>query len=62
LGLGVHDVEAAASVHQYLGELCATDDGFENKRVLARLWNVIRVVIMIEGDGRPGPIEEGWHG
>jgi hypothetical protein len=52
-GLGVHDVEAAPSVHQYFGESCVADDGVDDKRVPARLWDVNRVVATLKGDGGP---------
>jgi hypothetical protein len=52
-GLSVHDVEAAASVHQYFGEPCVANDGVDNKRVLTRLWDVNRVIITVKGDGSP---------
>jgi hypothetical protein len=61
-GLGVHDVEVIASVHQYFGEPCVADDRVNNKRVLARLWDMIWVVVAIKCDGRPRPVKEGWHG
>ena len=32
-GVGVHDVEAAASVHERLGEASVADDGVDNERV-----------------------------
>jgi hypothetical protein len=40
-GLGVDDVEAAASVHEDHGELDVDDDGVDNERVLswARTWS-----------------------
>jgi hypothetical protein len=60
-GFGIHDVEAAASIHQYLGEPRVADDGI-NKRISARLWDAIRKVIMVESDGRSEPVEEGWRG
>jgi hypothetical protein len=61
-GLGVHDVEATTSIHEHLGEPRVADDRIDNKRVSARLWNMIWVVIIVEGDGRPRPVEEGWRG
>jgi hypothetical protein len=36
-GLGVDDVEAAASVHEDLGEPDVTDDGVDNERVFSGL-------------------------
>ena len=32
-GVDVEDVEAAASVHQHLGEALLADDGVDNERV-----------------------------
>jgi hypothetical protein len=59
---GVHDVEAAAPVYQYFGEPRVADDGVDNKWILARLWDAIRMVIAVKSDGRSGPVEEGWCG
>ena len=39
--LGVHDVEAAASIHQYLGESLWTDDRVDHKRISPRMWDAI---------------------
>jgi hypothetical protein len=60
--LGIHDVEAAAFVHQYFGELRVADDGVNNKQISARLRDVIWMVIMVESDGRSKLVELGWHG
>ena len=35
-GVGVHDVEAAASVHEHFGEAGVADDGVDNERVPSR--------------------------
>jgi hypothetical protein len=51
-GFSIHDVEAAASIHQYLGESCVADDGVNNKRISAWLRDMIQMVIMVESDGR----------
>ena len=32
-GVGIHDVDAAAPVHEHLGEASVADDGIDNKRV-----------------------------
>jgi len=40
-GAGVHDVEAAASVHEYLGEAGAADDGVDNERIPSRMRDVV---------------------
>jgi hypothetical protein len=58
-GFSVHDVEATASIHQYLGEPRVADDGVDNKRISARLRNKIRVVVTIKSDGRSGLVKEG---
>jgi hypothetical protein len=34
-GLGIHDVEVVAPIHQHLGEPCVADDEINNKWVLA---------------------------
>ena len=57
--LGVHDVEAAASIHQYFGKPLWTDDRIDDKRVPSRVWDGIRMVSPVKGDGRFGPPEEG---
>ena len=36
--LGVHDVEAAASIHQHLGEALCADDWVDHERVSSQLW------------------------
>jgi hypothetical protein len=61
-GFSVHDVEAAASIHQYLGEPRVADDGVDNKRISVWLRDAIRMVITVEGDGRSKPVKEGWRG
>jgi hypothetical protein len=61
-GFSVHDVEATASVHQYLGEPRVADDGIDNQRILARLRDAIWVVITIKSDCRFGLVKEGWCG
>ena len=48
---GVHDVEAAASIHQYLGESLHADDQVNHERISSRLWDAFRVVGLIEGYG-----------
>ena len=57
---GVHDVEAAASIHQYLGEPLCADDRVDHERISPRLWDAIRIVGPIKGYGRLQPLlEEG---
>ena len=48
---GVHDVEAAAPVHQYFRELLWADDRVDNKWVPSRVWDDIRMVGPVEGYG-----------
>jgi hypothetical protein len=40
-GFGIHYVEAAASIHQYLGEPHVADDRVNNKRISVRLLDAI---------------------
>ena len=49
--LGVHDVEAAASVHQYFCEPLWADDRVDDKRVPSWVWDGIRMVSLVEGYG-----------
>ena len=49
--LGIHDVEAAASVHQYFGESLWADDWVDHKQISPRVWDSIRMVSLIEGYG-----------
>jgi hypothetical protein len=55
-GLGVDDVEAAASVHEDLGEPDVADDGIDNERVLSQARHVVGVVALVEGDGLVRPV------
>jgi hypothetical protein len=55
-GFGVDDVEAAASVHEDLGEPDVADDGVENERIFLRARHVVGVVALVEGDGLVGPV------
>jgi hypothetical protein len=50
-GVSVEDVEAAASIHQHLGEPRVADDWIENQQVLASVGNAVRVILAPEGDG-----------
>ena len=47
----VHDVEAAASIHQHLGEPLYADDGVDQDRISSRLQDPFRVVGPIKGYG-----------
>jgi hypothetical protein len=55
-GLGVDDVEAAASVHEDLGEPDVADDGVDDERVFPWARHVVGVVGLVEGDGLVGPV------
>jgi hypothetical protein len=55
-GLDVDDVEAAASVHEDLGEPGVADDGVDNERVPSWARHVVGVVTSVEGDGLVGPV------
>ena len=60
--LGVHDVEATASVHQYFREPLWADDRIDNKWVPSRVWDGIRMVGPVEGYGGFRPLEESRRG
>jgi hypothetical protein len=60
-GLGVDDVEAAASVHEDLGELSVADDGVDNERVSSWARHTVGVVALVEGDGLVGPVQVDWR-
>jgi hypothetical protein len=53
-GLDVDDVEAAASLHEDLGEPDVADDGVDNERVLSWARHAVGVVALVEGDGLVG--------
>ena len=55
-GLGVDDVEAAASVHEDLGEPVVADDGVDDERVFPRARHMVGVVGLVEGDELVGPV------
>jgi hypothetical protein len=55
----VKDVEAAAPVHQHLGEARIADDRVDDQRVLARVRDAVRVILVAEGNGVLRLVEEG---
>jgi hypothetical protein len=55
-GLGVDDVEAAASVHEDLGEPSVADDRIDNERVPSWARHAVEVVALVEGDGLVEPV------
>ena len=59
---GVHDVEAAASVLEHLGEASVADDGVDNEWVASRVRDVVGVVLTAKGNGVLRPVEVGWRG
>jgi hypothetical protein len=58
-GVRVKDVEAAASVHQHLGEPRVANDWIDDQRVLARVGDAVRVILAAKGDGVLRLVEEG---
>ena len=60
--LGVHDVEAAASIHQYFGEPLWADAWVDHERISPRMRDTLWMVSLIEGYGGLRPLEEGRHG
>jgi hypothetical protein len=45
------DDDDVASIHEYLGETGVADDGVYDERVILGVWDVVQVVIPVEGDG-----------
>ena len=50
--LGVHDVEDAASVHQYFGESLWANDRVNHRRISPWVWDAILMVGSVKGYGR----------
>jgi hypothetical protein len=57
-GLGIDDIEAAATIHEHLGEACVGDNGIDNKRLDPRIGDIVWVVITVESDGHLRPVKE----
>jgi hypothetical protein len=55
-GLGVDDVEAAASVHEDRGKPNVADDGVDNERVHPWAQHAVGVIDLVGGDGLVGPV------
>ncbi len=55
-GLGVDDVEVAASVHEDLGEPNIADDWIDDERVPPWAWHEVGVVSSVEGDRLVRPV------
>jgi hypothetical protein len=56
--LGVDNVEAAAAIHEHLGEARVGNDGIDDEQVDSRIGDVVQVVFTIKSDGHLGPIKE----
>ena len=56
-GVGVEDVEATASVHQYLSEPGVANDGVSDKWVLPGVQDTIGMVVPVKGDRLPRLVE-----
>ena len=55
--LGIKDVEAAASVHQDLGETGFGDDWINDQRIAPGVGDPIRVILSVERDRALGPLK-----
>ena len=55
-------VEAAAPIHQYLGEARGAHDQDDHERVEPQMRDTTEVIPLVEGDGRLGPFEPHWSG
>ena len=51
----IHDIEAAASIHQHLGEPFCADDWVNHERVPSWLRDALWVVGLVKGDDRLRP-------
>jgi hypothetical protein len=60
-GLSIDDVEVATSIHKNLGEPSIADDGVDDKWLLLWVQDVVRVVILVDGDGSIGPVQIDRH-
>ena len=61
-GVDVENVEAAASVHQHLGEVLLVDDGVDDERVASWSRDVGGMVPLIKSDRRFQSAKEGGDG
>ena len=59
--LEVDDVEAAAAIHQHLGDSGVDDDGVNDEWIDAGANDSVRMVVVVEGDGGAQPVELLWH-
>ena len=59
---GVEYVEATVPIHQHLGEARSAHDQADHEQVAPRMRDAIRVIFLVEGDGRLGPLEPCWEG
>jgi hypothetical protein len=56
-GASVEYVEAAAPIHQHLGEAHGTHDWVDHERVAPRMRDAIGVIFLVKGNGHLGPSE-----
>jgi hypothetical protein len=54
-GFCIDDVEAAASIHEYLGKSSIANGWVDDERVPPRIRDVIRVIVSVEDDGAVKP-------
>ena len=57
-GVNIQNVEAAASIHQHLGEALLADDGVDNEQVVTQSGDVERMVSLIKSDQGVRPAKE----
>ena len=60
--LGVLDVEATTSVHQYFRESLWANDRVDYQRIPSWVWDGVRMVGSVEGYGGLRPSKEGRRG
>jgi hypothetical protein len=60
-GIEVHEVEAAAPVHEGIGEPCCTDQRVNDEGKPPWLGDAIRVIRSVESDRRFRPAQVLWH-
>jgi hypothetical protein len=57
-GLGIDNVEAAATIHEHFSEARIGDDGIDDEQVDSRVRDVVRMVVTVESDNRSRLVEE----
>ena len=61
-GVDIENIEAAASVHQHLGEALLADDGVDDERVVTWSGDVGRMISLIKSDRGIQPAKERGDG